>query len=1100
MRLLIPIIAFFLLVAATPPRVPASSSKALSEFDRLMIDGEKKRRENNVGEADASFRAALHLALKSRDRKGEAAARNGIARTFPADRWSVLAQARLALAIHRELHDQAGEASDLATVGTIYQFHGFSSAALPPFREAMKIEQRLGLVDDTAEQQEAFGLALAAVGSYEEALTQLREALAWKMKHPANSSDLVKLEVRLGSLEASLGRYEQAAAHMSHALGLIEAVRSRLSNDEWTRLRDVLAQRAGKQLHDFGPALANLLEAKGDTPDDLALVEARRLVFEEGVNDPPDIQHLGIALKPTAPPRVSRTSDFLADPNGRGKWKKLIEQYRRNLTSENPQMTAEQAHALMHAYPESVAKWLVDAAGQFNEEMQTARGVDKPSVSCLKEEARQLNQLLKENDFKPLITEDMIAARSSEEQEDTDGEKNQSTDALSGAISSAVAQVLQTQTVVRSEIAKIVKPEDVSVVEAFVIEPCERVIATSLRQVYARMGDARNASAMNERAWKLTFDEADHQRHVMAAGGLGTDFSSLDETYAAAKRLGLSAPADGICDGIHSRETPGLWHADLVFAQEHFEQALQEYRSVAEREPSLRPTALTRVGEVYEKTGDRQKAVQSYAKAIEAVEAVEGNLRLEDLVASWASSQASLYARTISLLFDLGKSERAFEVAERARGRAFLNQIGNRRLPAAAIPADLASELQMVRQKLIEIETLRARPQKSDTVDQMFNAVNAGRMREETETRARFEELRDRLRQSHPEYLSLVQVETTTIPQIQREVLSSDMTLIEYFVLGNRTLAWVVDRERAHCVELKISADTLRGDVTYFRDLIAQRSSDEQTVSARLREVLIAPLERYIRHPSLVIVPHGPLHYLPFAALWSTAKKHFLIEDYTITVAPSASTLRFMRKSSSKAGPLVVFGNPDGSLPEAEHEARTVAVIYGVSPFLGNNAQERQLREACPRATMLHVAAHAHYDPERPLFTKISLAPTPGLAGDEGADGQLHLYEVYDLDLRSVRLAVLSACDTALGPRDEGDDLTALPRAFLNAGASAVVTTLWHIDDASSAAVMQAFYRRLHDGASIATALRVAQLEILKQSTWHAPYYWAAFMKTGEIN
>jgi CHAT domain-containing protein len=252
---------------------------------------------------------------------------------------------------------------------------------------------------------------------------------------------------------------------------------------------------------------------------------------------------------------------------------------------------------------------------------------------------------------------------------------------------------------------------------------------------------------------------------------------------------------------------------------------------------------------------------------------------------------------------------------------------------------------------------------------------------------------------------------------------------------------------------------------------------------------------------SLVIVPHDVLHYLPFAALWNAQSGRYLIQDYALTYAPSASALKFIQAKrtpkrdslpNGDEGRLLALGNPDGTLLAAEGEARAVAGLYGVAPLVGAQATESQVRARGGQVDILHLAAHGVYEPLDPLFSRIELA-----AGD-GQDGRLEVHEVYGLDLTGVNLVVLSACNTALAAQSAGDELVGLTRAFLYAGTPAVVTTLWDIEDTASAALMEAFYRHLRAGLSNAEALRAAQLEVLGQDKWRTPYYWAAFSLTGD--
>ena len=113
-------------------------------------------------------------------------------------------------------------------------------------------------------------------------------------------------------------------------------------------------------------------------------------------------------------------------------------------------------------------------------------------------------------------------------------------------------------------------------------------------------------------------------------------------------------------------------------------------------------------------------------------------------------------------------------------------------------------------------------------------------------------------------------------------------------------------------------------------------------------------------------------------------------------------------------------------------------------------------------------------------------------------DGFLRAHDIYNLKLRA-DLVVLSACKTALGKDVKGEGIAGLTRGFMYAGAAGVVASLWDVKDDATAELMERFYRSmLRDGLRPADALRTAQVSMLKELRWEAPYYWAAFTLQGE--
>jgi CHAT domain-containing protein len=128
------------------------------------------------------------------------------------------------------------------------------------------------------------------------------------------------------------------------------------------------------------------------------------------------------------------------------------------------------------------------------------------------------------------------------------------------------------------------------------------------------------------------------------------------------------------------------------------------------------------------------------------------------------------------------------------------------------------------------------------------------------------------------------------------------------------------------------------------------------------------------------------------------------------------------------------------------------------------------------------------------MFSRIELAS--GENGTGSDDGRLEVHEVLALRIRS-SLVFLSGCETGLGAAwstgfAEGEDYATLDRAFLSAGVSAVIATLWRIEDEGAATFASRFYEEL-EAASPAEALARAQRRMLGDRRYEAPFYWAGY-------
>ena len=255
---------------------------------------------------------------------------------------------------------------------------------------------------------------------------------------------------------------------------------------------------------------------------------------------------------------------------------------------------------------------------------------------------------------------------------------------------------------------------------------------------------------------------------------------------------------------------------------------------------------------------------------------------------------------------------------------------------------------------------------------------------------------------------------------------------------------------------------------------------------------MYAPLASHLFARNVIIVPHGPLHYLPFTAL-RNPEGRWLVEDLAIVTVPSASVLSQLEaKRRGPPGDALVLGNPTTMkgppLPFAENEARMVGAHFAHSTvLLGGEATKGRFRALSPLASVIHLATHAEFLEEDPLATAILLAT------DGSDDGRLTVREIFDLKL-SAQLVVLSACETGLGKLSRGDELVGLQRAFLYAGAPTVLTSLWKVGDRATLDLMRGLYERFGQ-IPLANALADAQRAALRQSPH--PFEWAAFTITG---
>jgi CHAT domain-containing protein/tetratricopeptide (TPR) repeat protein len=505
------------------------------------------------------------------------------------------------------------------------------------------------------------------------------------------------------------------------------------------------------------------------------------------------------------------------------------------------------------------------------------------------------------------------------------------------------------------------------------------------------------------------------------------------------------------------------------------------------------------------------QAADAGRRAVASLERIRQNLAPGTERSSFTADRVGTYADLVITLLTLGQTDEAFRIADAARGRGLVERLGTatRGLPSRGAIRDLAASDSLLRR----IDALIGRLRSSDTArspnsNRAPEPLEGSVSRELTKARHQYEALVDRVARSDPNS-ALIGAGRVDVAAV-RQSLGADEALLEFLSSGDRLVIFVVTRERLRWLNLPFASTELAERVHLARELIASRGSGVDVPLRDLYEHLIAPAENAgmltgVR--SLVIVPHGALTYLPFAALRTPnpgGASQFLVERYSIITVGSASALPALRArpSARLAPPAVVLAPLSRELPFTVAEANAIAhQMAHARVVTGDSATELVLRRALSSAAVVHIATHGAVNIESPMFSSLSLArPMADSDSRSENNGRLETYEVLAMEVRS-RLIFLSGCETALGPAwstsfGRGDDYATLAQAFLFSGAENVVATLWRIDDRGAAGFAREFYKSLATSPS-SIALANAQRAFIHNPAFAAPYFWAAYTLSG---
>jgi CHAT domain-containing protein len=354
-----------------------------------------------------------------------------------------------------------------------------------------------------------------------------------------------------------------------------------------------------------------------------------------------------------------------------------------------------------------------------------------------------------------------------------------------------------------------------------------------------------------------------------------------------------------------------------------------------------------------------------------------------------------------------------------------------------------------------------------------------------------------------------------------RQTMPEHVQLLQYAVLDDKLLIWVVSRSKFEVVEEKITSRSLTEKTLGYWRSLSRLSEPEAEASRRqaveLYDILIRPVNSLLEpDKQICIVPDKALNYLPFNALIASETGRYLINDYVLSFAPSANT--FLRcsqeareRSRAKDERILSVGNPRfnrtafpdlDDLPSSGREAEEVARCYTSRCCLvGENARKARISSEMAKADIIHIASHYVIDEHNPMLSKLLLTDAAGTESKvASSEAVLQAQDIYQKKLPRARLVTLSACQTGIEQYYKGEGMIGMSRPFLAADVPLVVASLWPVASAPTADLMISFHKHRKPGIrSSAEALRQAQLDMINDSSglYSQPYYWAPFILIG---
>jgi CHAT domain-containing protein len=533
------------------------------------------------------------------------------------------------------------------------------------------------------------------------------------------------------------------------------------------------------------------------------------------------------------------------------------------------------------------------------------------------------------------------------------------------------------------------------------------------------------ALACHQRSLKLCQALGDERLAATVRHALGTVYKALGQWDQALAHYRARVTA---CRGPDQRHSLGLALNNLGEIYQrlgNWRWATRYYRDallILREFGDLYETAdvLANLASLRRQEGRPAQAQSYYDQAIAAVESMRAALAAETARIGFFSTETHIYEGKLKLCLETGQVAAAFATLERAKSRAFVELLARHFLSGETSEVWQAEPL--------DLATVQAR-------------------------------------------------------------LPADALLLEYFTAADYAGVFLVSCEKATFTPLPATLPVLRRVFAPEHQTLAHLTPDRHGrlhypwPLAELYRLLVAPIADRLAGRRLCIVPHGPLHYVPFHALCADAstalpglvrpgrgstsqngQPRYLLDETGIFYAPSATVLlEYCRRKapSGQTGGLVLAyrGAPSVAGPvlrHAEQEGQGVAGILGGALYGGEQARREAIYKEGGRYRFLHFACHGRFNPRFPLASGLVLA-------DGILDG-LNILEQVRLD---ADLVTLSGCETGLSALRRGDELIGLVRAFMRAGTPSVLVSLWPVDDLSTCILMEQFYRELTSHARL---------------------------------
>jgi CHAT domain-containing protein/tetratricopeptide (TPR) repeat protein/WD40 repeat protein len=449
--------------------------------------------------------------------------------------------------------------------------------------------------------------------------------------------------------------------------------------------------------------------------------------------------------------------------------------------------------------------------------------------------------------------------------------------------------------------------------------------------------------------------------------------------------------------------------------------------------------------------------------------------------------QSALYENAVALLSEQQRARAALELSERARGNRFVNLISTRYILPKKERQRLiwgggGGEALFVQRKVSRLRGELAKLEAEETI----------RPKE-------IKSKRDELAAAEAEYQRVVQIALAEDPELAsffsiqnvdtkalQDSLDNETAILNYFVTGDELIVWLISRDRLEQIRVAVTRQRLRMLVLNLRQSWRERRDDSRALGREFSTLVLGRVHGLEAFRRVIIIPDDGLHYLPFGALAYGGES--LVDLFAIVKAPSLLALKFAeRHRNLNENNLLVLQDAPVAARDSLFWASLGSNGVTIQRLRGADWRAGEARQKFQHAGLVHIQHRFLVQPQRPLDSGFQLC----LAAADTA--RLPLSRLFEFDL-SASLVTLENTAFPFALHQNGDEIIALQRSLIYAGAPTIVCPQWPVEAKIRDLFFQTFYKNLSSQPAMA-AMNAAQHAVREQ--FPDPHDWAGFELIG---